>query len=200
MKLYNDLNDYEVLYMVSENSEEAMDLIFKKYTPIVENIANKYVHMAKKVGYEKEDLKQEGFLALSSALINYNQSSALFYTYAITAIKRKMLNLIRVGMAEKYKILNESLSLDKSISDDDNSLLSMLEDKSSLNPLDEMENEELRRRIKKQLYSLSIGNASIFELKMNGFKIVEIAQLLGSNARLISLKYNKMKKRIQFNN
>ena len=38
---YKNINDYEVLYMIRENSDDARDLIFQKYSPIIKKIANK---------------------------------------------------------------------------------------------------------------------------------------------------------------
>ena len=38
---YQDLNDYELLSYVSENIEEANDIIMEKYYPLVTSISNK---------------------------------------------------------------------------------------------------------------------------------------------------------------
>ena len=42
METYRDLNDYEIMYMIEEN-DEAKDLLFDKYRPIVVNIAKNYL-------------------------------------------------------------------------------------------------------------------------------------------------------------
>ena len=40
---YRDYNDYELIHYISENSEEANDIIFKKYEPLIVNTAKKMI-------------------------------------------------------------------------------------------------------------------------------------------------------------
>ena len=47
-KKYKDENDYELNYLVSENSEEAKELFFKKYKPIIEMKARKFKEYVEK--------------------------------------------------------------------------------------------------------------------------------------------------------
>ena len=58
MRNYTDLNDYEILYMVRENDEDASELMYKKYMPVVYKTVSGFIEAAKKVGLEKEDLEQ----------------------------------------------------------------------------------------------------------------------------------------------
>ena len=74
MGMYKDLNDYEIMYLVEENDDVANELIFIKYRPIILNIAIKYKEEAKKYGLELDDLIQEGYVGLYSAMKNYNQN------------------------------------------------------------------------------------------------------------------------------
>ena len=39
---YKKINDYEVVYLVKENDEEARKIIFNKYITIVRKLASKY--------------------------------------------------------------------------------------------------------------------------------------------------------------
>ena len=59
---YKEQNDNELLYLVSENSEEAKEIIFKKYKPIIEMKANKLKDVAESCGYDINDLIQEGMI------------------------------------------------------------------------------------------------------------------------------------------
>ena len=40
---YLDCNDYELLYLISDNNEEANEIIFSKYKPVIEFYAKKYL-------------------------------------------------------------------------------------------------------------------------------------------------------------
>ena len=35
--MYNDENDYELLYLISESNEEAKEVFFEKYKPTVQS-------------------------------------------------------------------------------------------------------------------------------------------------------------------
>lgn len=69
---YKDLNDYEVVYMVKENDDDAREIIFNKYIPIVKKIASNYLAYAKLARIEYDDLVQEGLIALNVAINRYN--------------------------------------------------------------------------------------------------------------------------------
>ena len=50
--MYNDENDYELLYLISESNEEAKEVFFEKYKPTVQSYVLKYYPFIKNKGYE----------------------------------------------------------------------------------------------------------------------------------------------------
>ena len=52
---YDDINDNELLFLVSESNEEARSMLVKKYTGIVYKIAHKYTSLAETLGIETGD-------------------------------------------------------------------------------------------------------------------------------------------------
>lgn len=197
LKDYTDLNDYEIIYMVGEKDEIARNLMYEKYSPLIKKEARRLYKYGKTLGLGKEDLEQEGYIALLSALDNYNPNkNVLFYTYVSAAIRRKMQNLIRSGLSQKHQILNSSISLDQEINEEGTNLFSFIEDKDTLTPLEELEIKENINRLKYILYDLPIIEASILELKMNNFKMYEISELLGISATTIRNINSKIKKNL----
>ena len=57
---YTNYNDYELLYLISEGSELALDLLYKKYYIYINKVVGK-INVPK---YTKEDLVQEGIKIL----------------------------------------------------------------------------------------------------------------------------------------
>ena len=197
MKNYSDLNDYEVMYMIGEEDEIAKDMMFKKYLPIIKKEAIRLHKYGKKLGLEIEDLEQEGYCALSSSMKHYDPNkNILFYTYVSAAIKRKMGNLIRICSAGKHTFLNDSISLDEPVSEDNSNLFSFIEDKKSIKPLSELEYKELCELFNKKLYELSVDDASVLELKVNGFKTREISSLLSIDKRSINTILTRIRKKL----
>ena len=93
---YKKINDYEVVYLVKENDEEARKIIFNKYIPIVRKLASKYSMSAKWARVDFDDLVQEGLIALNDAIDKYDENSgALFYTFACICVERRILTFCR---------------------------------------------------------------------------------------------------------
>ena len=110
---YQDLNDYELLSYVSENIEEANDIIMEKYYPLVTSISNKMNKYINNCGVDRVDLIQEGMIGLTNAINSFkDQKDTSFYTYARTCIERSMISFIISVNRKKHQILNESVSYD----------------------------------------------------------------------------------------
>ena len=117
---YRDINDYEQLYLVAENDDEAEEVIFRKYKPIIYAIADKYYNYFKFRGIDKDDLVQEGYVGLSNAIKSYKDNqSALFYTFSSICINRQIRGYCRQFLSTKNEILNNAYSFDNIIIDDD---------------------------------------------------------------------------------
>ena len=112
-KKYKDTNDYELLYLVSENNQDAKDLFFEKYENIIRIKASKYKNIVESKGFDFNDLIQEGMLGLTQAINSFKeQKDTTFYTFANLCIDRQLATFIRNIDREKHRVLNESISLD----------------------------------------------------------------------------------------
>lgn len=181
MGVYKDLNDYEIVYLVSENNEDAKEVLFQKYYPIIIRLANNYRSEAKKCGLEIDDLIQEGYYGLSCAVNCYNPNKdAIFYTYAVMSIKSKMVNALRIANNKKSFCLNNYVSLFRKVdSNKDGMMVEFITDNNASYPEDILTNNEIIFLLKDFLFSLDISNALVFELKLNGFNNSEIGHLMG---------------------
>lgn len=177
---YKDLNDYEIIYMVKENDENAMELLFHKYRPVITKIASSYLKIAKAYGLELEDLIQEGYIALYSAYRNYSDvRDAMFYTFVNVTIHSKILNCLRISNTKKNKSLNNSISLFNKLSfTEDQELIDVVENNLSPLPEEELGLKELEKIIRSFILELNYPQSCIFELNMNGFSNLDIAELL----------------------
>ena len=186
---YKDINDYELLDYIAENNEDAEDMIFKKYDPLINSLA-KSMHNPN-TGLDKNDLIQEGRIGLHKAIDNFDSAEeASFYTFARLCIERQMINALRLSTANKHQALNDYMPIDHA---------SFLEDKifeteTTTDPekiMMEAENyNDVVRKAKKVLTTLE---QKVFELKLSGFKIKEIADFLEKDEKSIE---NKLKKEL----
>lgn len=196
MNNYFDLNDYELLYLVSEKDEDANRIIYEKYKPMIYSLANKYYKNLNSTDLELDDFIQEGFLGLSLAMNNYTEDkNCLFYTYANVVINSKMSNLISKSRAKKN--IKNTVSLNSYIKDDDDTELGeLIADKKAVIPESEVISNQLYSKIKELLYTLSIDDSCILELKINGFSDMDISRLLDIKRNVITYTLRNVRKRI----
>ena len=109
---YNDYNDNELIDLVSEN-EEANEILFEKYKPLIIGIAKRKYNPNVSNGFELNDLISEGMIGFSTAINTFKPSrDASFFTYAKTCIERKITSALLSYTRQKHKILNESITIE----------------------------------------------------------------------------------------
>ena len=124
---YKEYNDYELVNLAQELNEDAMTIIYEKYKPVIYKKCRKYINFIK--GIELCDLVQECYIVLDSAIKTFNQDKDnIFYTYLNVCLDRHLASQYRKSINGRNRILNESISLDVPLEDDDNSLIDIIED------------------------------------------------------------------------
>lgn len=196
---YKDYNDYELISYIRENSEEANEILFEKYKPMIVNIATKMVNYSPNLGLEINDLIQEGMLGLNTAINSFDENDETsFYTYAKTCIERKIISTMVGAKRQKHKILNESMSIEIYNDDDNSSVMEGLVADNSYNPenliVQTEDGNSLYEKIVEQLTPLE---QQVFELKAGGFKYKEIADILDKDPKVIDNALNRLKTKIK---
>ena len=192
---YKHFNDYELIYQVREKDEVAYGTLLKKYSFLVDLLAKKYLKKNRGIGIEYDDLYQEGMVGIINALENYNSSETLFYTLAALCAKREMEKLIKTSKRKKQMVLNDSISLNRYVNDEQNMCLYDLVP-SNYNLENEYENEIEYKKILNYKYELDLIDSSIFEMKLNGFSRDEIAELLELKRKAVDYHLRKIQKKI----
>ncbi len=196
---YQNYNDNELLNYIAEANEEANEILYEKYRPLIIGTANKMYKGCQGFGIDVNDLIQEGMLGLNQAIKNFSEhKNTSFYTFAKTCIERRMLSLIVSSKRQKNKILNESLSLNVEIDNGEVLNLEEIIGSDKEDPFQcllatESENE-LIAKIKKQLTDLE---NKVFLLKVSGFDYNEIGIILGKTPKSIDNALQRIKNKIK---
>ena len=112
-KTYKDTNDAELLFMANEESEDAKDILFKKYYYIIEQAMRRYAKIIAKSGIEYKDIYQEAMLGFADALDKYNDNKETqLPTFITLCVKRRLSNLLRAATNTKSKFNKDILSID----------------------------------------------------------------------------------------
>ena len=197
--MYKNENDNELLYLISENNEDAKDIFYEKYKDMVEIKAKKYASFLASKGYELNDLIQEGMIGLSQAIVDYKeQKNVQFSTFANICIDRQMYSFIRNITRDKHKVLNDSISIDTTTDTSGRPLIDLLFDDKNINPEDSfIEMEEKNELFNKVKEVLTESEYNVFELRMQGFTYKEIASLLNLTPKAVDGTISRIKNKVQ---
>lgn len=193
---YDDINDYEILSVVADN-EEATEILFEKYKPLIVGLAKKTYGLFQNNGFDLNDLIQEAMIGFSTAINTFDENKdATFFTYAKTCIERRLYSLLKSASRFKHSPLNESYSVED-LANDNKSIENLLEDNNS-NPenrlIDDENTKELVKNIQRKLTNLE---STVFELKISGFTYKEIAEILDKDSKSIDNAISRIKTKVQ---
>lgn len=175
---YKGVNDYELLYLVGENNEEVYNSIYAKYKPLIHRMAKTLCENYKSALVEYDDLFQEGMYGLNNAIKSFNgKSGSLFYTLAKLCISREMNGYVAKMLRGKNMILSSAVSFDTPISKNGFVVEDTLYSHDDSVEL-QFESIEMEKYILDLKYELKDEYMPVYELKLNGFSNVAIANLL----------------------
>lgn len=179
-------NDYELIYMIKESSEEALKIIIDKYDPIIKNMAFSYAKKYSMFNFDVDDLIQEGRIALYNSISKFDENkNILFYSFLLICVKRAMNNVVRKAFRK------QDLLIDDYVENDNYDM--NIPDKTNYQPFNILEDIEMDKHIIYFKNSLSDLESAIFELRLNNFKYAEIAKLLDIKVKKVDNEMMKIK-------
>lgn len=106
-------NDFELLYLVKEGSELALNILYEKYYYLTKKVAMKYFPYGDKLN----DLIQEGLLILNYCLKKFDdRKPILFYSYFILCLNHRLSYLVHSSSYYKsYDVLNEKIGTEERV-------------------------------------------------------------------------------------
>ena len=185
-----EYNDYELVSLAKEGNEDAINIIYQKYKPIIVKKSQNMIIRASHLGIEISDIMQEGYIGLEEAIMNFNEKDeASFYTFAMLCINRQIINYLRKTTGGKDKILNDAVAIDeyveKNMKDDYDTEFSFI--------YKEYE-KDITSEIEKQLTDFEFN---VFKMKMNGYSFEEIANNLNRDLKSIYNTFQRIKVKVK---
>jgi RNA polymerase sporulation-specific sigma factor len=185
-----EYNDYELVALAKEGNEDATNILYQKYKPIIVKKSENMIVRASHHGIEISDIMQEGFIALEEAIMNFSENdNASFYTFAMLCINRQIINFLRKTTGGRDKILNDAVVIDdymeKNMKDDFDTEFSLINKETENNVID-----KLRSR-------LTLFEGRVFDMKLAGYSIEEIAKTLDRDTKSIYNTFNRLKSKIK---
>ena len=181
-------NDFELVYLAQEGNEEAINLLYQKYKPIIVKKSKNAIMYATHHGIDINDIMQEAYIGFDEAIKHFSQDEkASFYTFALLCVDRKIANYLRKMTSSKGKILNDAIAIDEVFE----SLLGNIDTNSMDN-----NDSELVLRIRNILTDFE---RRVFDLKLKEYSFEEIAKILNKDVKSIYNTFQRIKNKIKKN-
>ena len=194
---YRDSNDYETMYMIRENVEDASEYMFNKYKPLIGKLAFSYFKKYNNLGIDYEDFYQEGMYGLAKAMECYSPNdTSLFFTYASVCIKREIGKLLLRSTRYKNVPLNSYISFDTIVSEEGLRMEDVLYSKTDLVE-SKIVDSELYNSMILLKYELDGIHSGVYELRLNGFSNTDIAVLLDITYKDVDNSLRSIKKKLK---
>lgn len=164
-------NDNELLYLIREKEDAALEIMFSKYTPLIKARISKF-----RIKKDFDDFFQEGLIALNVAISRYiDLYNKTFNKYFDLILQRKFIQILKKETNNFYNVVYFE----------------------ELNFLHEEAEKYVSPR-KYQIGMLSDFEKNIFSSYANeNLKAGEIAQKLNIDVRRVYNALNRIKKKIR---
>src|SRR5690554_5028191 len=114
--MYESLSDEEIVQLVRDANDQALEHLINKYKNFVRAKARSYFL----IGADREDIIQEGMIGLYKVIRDFrNDKLASFRAFAELCITRQIITAIKTATRQKHIPLNSYVSLNKPIYDEE---------------------------------------------------------------------------------
>lgn len=193
---YEEMTDTELLRLSREKDRFAEEALLERYKNLVKVKARAYFI----IGADKDDLLQEGTIGLFKAIRDYKEDNdTTFFSFADLCVTRQIMTAIKTANRQKHIPLNYSVSLNRSILDEEESstYMELLSDGNLTNPETLYIGNEERDNIEaKILKALSKMEKQVLIYHLRGFRYTEIAKVMNKDDKSIDNALQRIKKKV----
>lgn len=172
---YSEYNDYELIDLIRENNEEAIEIMYEKYDSLIKNRVARFKIKPSMF----EDFVQEGRLALNKAIQSYKMDSTkTFNKFFDMILQRRFITILKQNQKDFYNIVYV---------DDIFSLIKEDQEEPLIDHLEDVQLTDLEQVIYQMRY-------------VEQYKPREIAEILKMDAKQVYNACNRIKKKIEDSN
>lgn len=178
-------DDITLIKRFREGDKRAVEILMENYKGAVNKIARAFYIK----GADRDDVVQEGMIALYNAIVTYDiDANVAFSTYANECVKNRILDCLRSGNRLKNKALSESLPI-SSVEDTDSGYLT---------PEEIAINAEEADMLKNIIdSSLSEAERDVLNMFFDGRSYSEISDAIGKNTKFVDNTLQKIRRKIK---
>ena len=199
---WGHLSDEALLEKIHHSSQpneiiEATNTLLERYKEMVRSKARTYFL----IGADRDDVIQEGMIGLYKAIMDYKpEKDSSFRSFAGLCVMRQILSAVRVSSRLKHLPLNEYISLNYPVNDEDGketTLMDLLPDPNARSPEDILTGIEERDRLETQIEALlSPLEKKVLHLFLKGLDYIQIAEIIDKTPKSVDNALQRVKQKI----
>ncbi len=197
MKRYSDLTDEKVVELCHARDLLAEEYLLDKYKNFVRTRARSYFL----IGADHEDIVQEGMIGLYKAIRDYRpEKLSSFRAFAELCVTRQIITAIKSATRQKHIPLNNYISLNKSLYDEESSrtLMDVIMAGRVANPEEIIINREDLVSINDKIREVLSGlEQDVLDAYLDGQSYQEIAESLGRHVKSIDNALQRVKRKLE---
>ena len=196
---YNKNSDEELIELIKNGDEMALEYLINKYKDMVNMKVGKYFI----IGAEREDIIQEGMIGLYKAIKSFNADKQnSFKSFANLCIERQLITAIKTSNRQKHIPLNSSVSLNNTVFNDeeDTSLIEIFNANVIEDPLDTITKKEYYKSVENKIdRELSKFEKQVLYRYAKGESYVTIAEKLDIQVKAVDNAIQRIRKKAMKN-
>lgn len=194
---YKTKTDDELVILARENDEMAIKVLLDRFKFIIRMKARKYYAP----GIENDDLIQEGNIGLLNAIRDYKlEHPTPFKVFCELCVQRQIITAIKTATRQKHTPLNQYLSFDKPMFDDesDRTMHDVIESKRMCNPEDIfIDQESIWEILTKLKDRLSPFESKVLEGQLLKLSYQEIADGLERHVKSVDNAMQRIRNKLE---
>jgi RNA polymerase sporulation-specific sigma factor len=181
----NRLTDCELVERYNAGEKRAADVLLRRHRGIAYWVASEYPSG----WYTHDDLEQEGLIAISKAIGDYEPDAGLsLRNFLFLCVRRQIISALKKASRGKHSPLNGAVNFEWKSTTDGSAmtLFDVLPGPASLDPLSQIISKEQMA----ELYNFFAGRLSEMEsdsirLRLEGYDYEEIAEAIGVSCKSV---------------
>ncbi len=195
-KVMEGMKDEDLVQLARSGDISATEYLIVKYKNFVRVKAKSYFL----IGADKEDIIQEGMIGLYKSIRDFRADKSNFKAFAELCITRQIITAIKTATRQKHIPLNQYVSLNKPIYDDDSdrTMLDILPITKVSNPEELFISQELSSDLREKIQqNLSELESKVLKSYLEGMSYQDMAKEHGRHVKSIDNALQRVKRKIE---
>ena len=194
---FTSFSDEELVILAQQGDDKALDYLLSKYFVYVRSKSLSYYI----VGADRDDIIQEGMIGLFKAVRDFSSERGVtFKTFADVCVTRQILTAVKNASRQKHAPLNFYVSLNKSVTDneEDSTLADILGHSKNANPEDILIEKENADTLGTEMHRLlSDFELQVLSLYLQGKSYADIGTEIGKTPKSVDNALQRIKKKFE---